>query len=145
MISGDMSVTDFAMILWKNKIKVGTLALALVLGPGLYDVWEKKRAAEQLEASRNSVDTAASIAGMMIMNAWKSCTQIGIVNDMDRCATYQGRLLQEQAAPMMAKMALAHRDSYYKNCQQFYAVEYCGQLLLRSVELSNAQSKNSNE
>lgn len=144
MIRGDMSVTEFVMVLWENKIKTGLFILAIAFGPGLYDDWQKKRAAEQLEADRKSVDSDASIAGMMLMNAWKSCSQIGIGNDIDGCAKYEGRLLQEQAAPMLAKMAVEHRDSYYKSCQRFYAYEYCGQLLRRSIALSNAQSKSSN-
>lgn len=126
MIRGEMSVADFVMVLWNNKIKVGILILGVIFGPSLYDDWQKKRAAEQFEVDRTSVDTDASIAGMMLMNAWTSCSQIGIVNDMERCAKYQARLLQEQAAPMLAKMAIDQRDSYYKNCQKFYAYEYCG-------------------
>jgi hypothetical protein len=145
MIRGDMSVTEFVALLWEHKIKVGLLFLAFAVGPGLYDDWQKKRAAEQFEADRRSVDTDASVAGMMLMNAWTSCSQIGIVNDMEGCAKYQARLLQEQAAPMLAKIAIEQRDSYYKNCQRFYAYEYCGQLLRRSVALSNAQSKNNHE
>jgi len=45
---------------------------------------------------------------------------------------------------MLAKIAVDHRDSYYKNCQRFHPYEYCSQLLQRSVALSNAQSKKSN-
>jgi len=73
VIHGGMTVTEFVMILWNNKIKVGLLILAVIFGPGLYDDWQKKRTAEQLEADRKSVDTDASIAGMMLMNAWTSC------------------------------------------------------------------------
>ncbi len=145
MIRRDMSVTEFAVILWEHKIKIGLFFLALAVGPGLYNDWQKRRAAEQFDADRKSVDTDASVAGIMLMNAWTSCSQIGIVNDMEGCAKYQARLLQEQAAPMLAKMAIEQRDSYYKNCQRFYAYEYCGQLLKRSVALSNAQTKSSHE
>src|SRR5262245_25612366 len=112
MIRGDMTVTEFVMVLWNNKIKVAVVLLAIVFGPARYDDWQKKRAAEQLEADRKSVDTDASIAGVMLMRAWKSCAQIGIVNDMERCAAYEGRLLQEQAAPPLAKLAIEHRASY---------------------------------
>lgn len=145
MISGDMSVTEFFTALWGNKIKIGLLILAVILGPGLYDDWQKKRGAERLEVERKSVDRDASIAGMMLVNAWKSCSHIGIVNDMERCANYQGRLLQEQAAPILAKTALEHRNSYYTNCQRFHGYEYCGQLLKRAFELSYAKNGNSNE
>jgi hypothetical protein len=145
MIRGDVSVADLVTVLLNNKIKVGILILAAVFGPGLFDDWQKTRAAEQFEVDRKSVDTEASIAGMMLINAWTNCSRIGIVNDMERCAKYQARLLQEQAAPMLAKVALEQRDSYYKNCQRFYTYDYCGQLLGRSLALSNAQRMNSHE
>lgn len=145
MIRGDMTVTEFVMAMWNNKIKVGLLILAIALGPGLYDDWQKQRAAEKLEADRKSVDTDASIAGIMLANAWKSCRDIGIVNDMERCAAYDGRLLQEQAAPMLAKLAIDYRVSFYKSCQRFHPGEYCQQLLQRSLSLSVAQGNRKND
>lgn len=75
------------------------------------------------------------------MSAWRGCRDIGIVNDMERCATYDGKLIQEQSAPILAKMAIEHRDAYYNNCLRFHQHEYCGQLLQRSVALSNAQGE----
>lgn len=105
MIQRDMMVTEFTMALWNNKISVAALIFAIIFGPDLYDDWQKKRAADQLEADRSSEDTDVSIAGAMLMSSWKSCAQIGSVNDMDRCAAYNGRILQEQTAPMLAKMA----------------------------------------
>jgi hypothetical protein len=145
MISGDKTLTEFVMLLWNNKIKVGLLILAIALGPGLYDDWQKKQAAEKLEADRKSVDHEASVAGMMLASAWKSCRDIGIVNDMGRCAAYEGRLLQEQAAPMLAKMAIEHRASFYKTCQRFHPNEYCQQLLQRSLSLSVAHGNRKSE
>jgi hypothetical protein len=141
VIRGDMTVTDFVHVLWNNKIKVMFLILALAFGPGLYDEWKMKQAAKRLDADRASVYRDASITGMMLMNAWRGCRDIGIVNDMERCAKYDGKLIQEQAAPMLAKMAIEHRDAYYKNCLRFHQHEYCGQLLQRSVALSNAQGE----
>lgn len=90
---------------------------------------------------RVSVDLDASITGMMLVSAWRSCRDIGIVNGMDRCAKYDGKLLQEQSASMLAKMAIEHRDAYYKNCLRFHQSEYCGQLLQRSFALSYAQGE----
>ena len=66
MTSGDTTVTEFVILLWNNKIKVGLLILAIVLGLGLYDDWQKERAAAKLEADRKSVDHEASVAGMML-------------------------------------------------------------------------------
>ena len=78
---------------------------------------------------------------MMLMRAWRACRDIGIVNDMERCATYDGKLIQEQAAPILAKMAIEHRGGYLKNCLRFHQIEYCGQLLQRSLAISNAQGE----
>jgi hypothetical protein len=139
MIRGDMSVTEFFVLLWSNKVKVALLILALAFGPGVYRDWQQQRAEARLVAAREAVDFDASIAGMMIVNAWRSCRDIGIVNDMERCAAYDGRLLQEQSAPMLAKLAIEHRASYYKNCFRFHSEEFCGQLLRRSVALSDAR------
>lgn len=140
MSQRDMTVSELVKVLWNNKIKVAALLLAIVFGPGVYGDWQEKRAARQLEADRRSVNTDASIAGAMLMSAWKSCAQIGIVNDMERCAAYRGELLQEQATSPLAKLAIERR-AYYKNCQRFHPYWYCQQLLDRSVRLSNAQSK----
>lgn len=139
MIHGDMTVTEFVMVLWNNKIKVALFILAIAFGPGVYDDRKNKRAVEKLEADRVSVDYEASIAGIMLASAWKSCRDIGIVNEMERCAAYEGRLVQEQSAPMLAKMAIEHRASFYERCQRFHLDEYCKQLLQRSLALSVAQ------
>lgn len=141
MIHPNMSVTDFVMTLWKNKVKVVLVAVALAFGPGLYADWQRKRAVEQEESDRRAVDTEASLAGMMLADAWRACSKIGIVNDMDRCAAYQPRLIQEQAAPLLAKTAVDQRDSYVKRCQRFYQGTYCSKLLQRAVEISVAQGK----
>ena len=141
MIHGNMSVTDFVMTLWSNKFKVVLVVAALAFGPSIYTDWQRKRAAEQLKADRQAVDSDASVAGMMLASAWKGCSQIGIVNDMERCAAFQPRLIQEQTAPILAKSAVGQRAAYYKSCQRFYPATYCGQLLQRSLQLSLAQSK----
>ena len=139
MINGNMTVTEFVMVLWHNKIKVGLLILAIAFGPYVYDDWKNTRAVQKLEADRASVDHEASIAGMMLASAWKSCRDIGIVNEMERCAVYEGRLIQEQSVTMLAKMAIEHRASFYERCQRFHIDEYCKQLLQRSMALSFAQ------
>jgi hypothetical protein len=135
-----ITVTEFAALVWRNKVKAGLLALAIVSGPPLYEEWAEKRAAQEAAEAKGAVPTDASIAGMMLLSAWKSCTQIGIA-DVNACATYQGELLQEQAAPILAKTAVGQRDAFVKNCTRFYAYEHCRQLLDRAIRLSNAQSK----
>lgn len=139
MIRRDMTVTEFAKVLWSNKIKVMLLVFALVFGPGLYDDWQQKQAAEKLDADRASVFSDASITGMMMTDAWRSCRDIGIGDDMKRCSKYDGKLIQEQTAPVFAKIAIEHRDSYFKHCLRFHQQEYCDQLLQRSIDISNAQ------
>lgn len=139
MIRADMSVTEFVTTLWNNKVKVALLVAAVVFGPGLYESWQASRAAEKLEAERNAVDTNASLAGMMLASAWRSCSQIGIGNDIDGCAKYQARLLQEQGAPLLAKVAVQQRDTYWQGCLRFHPQDYCAQLLQRAFQLSLAQ------
>lgn len=141
MIRGDMSVSEFIGVLWENKIRVGLLFLAMAVGTELFDRWQEWRAAKQLNVDRESVDIDASVAGMMLVEAWTSCSQIGIVDNLESCAKYQARLLQEQVAPMLAGKAIALRDSYYKKCQRFYTDEYCEKLITRSVEISYAQTR----
>jgi len=140
MNRGEITVTEFVMLLWVNKIKVTLLILAVALGPGFYEDWTARRTEEKLARDRDAVDTQASIAGMMLLSAWKSCSQIGI-SDINACSRYEGRLLQEQAAPVLAKTAGEQRDSYLKSCQRFYEFDYCKRLLERSIQLSNLQSK----
>ncbi len=141
MIRGDMTIKEFVMALWDNKIKVVLLISALAFGPGLYDDWQEKRTAEKLEADRASVFSDASVTGMMMWNAWRSCRDIGILNDLEACSKYDGKLIQEQVAPVYAKMAVEHRDAYFQKCLRFHQQEYCGLLLQRSFALSNAQSE----
>lgn len=140
MIRADMSVTEFLTALWGNKVKIALVAAAVMFGPGLYDSWQASRAAEQLETDRKAVDTNASVAGMMLASAWRSCSEIGIVNDIDGCSKFQARLLQEQAAPMLAKMAVQQREAYWQGCLRFHPQEYCGQLLQRALQLSFTQA-----
>jgi hypothetical protein len=140
MIRGDMSVTEFAMLCWNNKGKVLVAIAAVVLLPPLFDEWAQKRVADRLAAEREGVNTSASVVGMMLVSAWRSCVKIGI-NDIDRCSTYEGQLLQEVAAPQLAKMAIVQRNDYYSSCRKFYAPKYCDQLLTRSVNLSAASKE----
>lgn len=140
MNRGDMTLTEFVMLLWENKFKVALLILAVALATGLYQNWAAKTAVEERARDRDAVDTQASIAGMMLISAWKSCSRIGI-SDINVCSRYEGRLLQEQAAPILAKTAVEQRDSYLKGCQRFYEFDYCKRLLERSIQLSNLQSK----
>ncbi len=140
MIRGDMSVTEFVMLCWNNKGKVLVAIAAAIVLPPLFDEWTQKRAADKLTAEREGVNTSASLAGMMLVSAWRGCVKIGI-NDIDRCSTYEGKLLQEVAAPQLAKMAIEQRNGYSSSCRKFYAPEYCDQLLTRSVNLSAASKE----
>lgn len=139
------SIVNFVNTIFNNKFKIALLLLTIVFGPDVYNDWQKNRAAARLEADRKSVDLEASSAGMLLASAWKDCAQIGIVNNMEGCATYQGRLLQEMAAPQIAKVAIAQRTSYYQKCERFYAREYCGKLLERALMLSHTQGEQQNQ
>jgi hypothetical protein len=140
LIHEDMTVNDLMLLLRKNKIKVAAMILAIAIFPSLYDDWSASRSAEKLKSDRDEVGTQASIAGMMLFNAWKSCTQIGI-SDISTCSRHEGQLLQEKPASLLAKTAVEQRDSYLKHCQRFYDFDYCKRLLERSIQISSAQSK----
>lgn len=135
-----MPVTEFASLLWANKIKTALVVLAIAFGPNLYENWSKKRDVERKEEERKSVGISASVTGMMILGAWKSCNRIGIA-DIDSCSRYEGQLIQEQAAPALARTAVENRNGYLKTCLKFFDYEYCRQLLNRAVQLSAAESK----
>lgn len=108
---------------------------AIAIGEPLYQDWSKKRDREQLSNEKQSVDIEASFAGIMMWEAYKACVSIGIPH-LDKCAKYEGQLLQEKAAPILAKAALERRDGYDKLCWRFYSKEYCQELLSRSFKLS---------
>lgn len=137
-----MTVTEFATWLWAKRWWGFWLVIAAIFGPPAFDEYSKKTLAANLEVEREGVNTSASLAGMMLVSAWRSCTQIGI-QDVDACSKYEGKLLQELGAPILAKTAANHRDGYYASCSKFYSTSYCNQLLTRSVNLSAAQRQTS--
>lgn len=139
MIHSDMPFIEFLRTLWKNKVKVAAVVLAVIVVPGWFADWRERRDAERLEAARQAIDTEASTTGMLLANAWFACRDIGIVNDLERCAAYEGKLIQEIAAPQLAKMAIQKRSEYHSNCPKLRPPEYCNSLLSRSVQLSVAQ------
>ncbi len=114
----------------------GGIVLFFLLEPTI-DRWQSKRLAEQREAEKAAVNVEASLAGMLFVGAWRDCLRIGI-NDVQACASYEGKLLQEIAAPKMAQQALKQSQSFYANCTRFHAYEYCYALLRRSIQLSAA-------
>jgi hypothetical protein len=127
-------------ILQEHSSKLIVLFLAAIAGPGLYKGWSESRAEAALREERESVGHKASTAGIMWVGAWKACVQIGI-RDVDACSKYKGVLLQEIGAPVQAKLAIEHRDTYAKSCFKFHTEEYCQQLFNRSIQLSSVQSK----
>jgi hypothetical protein len=110
-------------------------AVVVIVAWGAYDDWSKQREIEKQAAEKKSVSTQASLAGIQMVEAFKTCARIGI-NDLDRCAKYEGQLLQELAAPLFAKNSLDVRDGYFKVCLRFYSKDYCNNLLIRSINLS---------
>lgn len=122
---------------WTCYLIVG-FSIAAVLGVvawSAYDDWSRQREIEKQAKEKQSVGTQASIAGIELWAAYKACTRIGI-NSIDQCAKYEGQLLQEVAAPQLAKVALDARSEYYKLCERFYTEESCIKLLNRSWYLS---------
>lgn len=128
----------------RNWSKVAFGALVLLIAIPVYQDWSKQHAVEvaarETKAAIDRVGTDASIAGSMLWGAYKACTKIGI-QSMQTCANYEGNLLQEKAAPILASTALDQRALYDKNCQQLYTKEYCDQLLNRAFQLSQNETK----
>lgn len=134
-----------ANVIRHNKGKIALIGLALAFGPGIYADWEKQHAAAQLAEDKKSVDLEASSAGMVIAGAWRGCANIGILNNMEGCAAYQGQLIQEMVAPKVAAVAIEQRSNYYVKCERFYPHEYCAKLLARAVQISYAQGERKND
>lgn len=128
----------------RNWSKVAFGGFLLLIAIPIYQDWSKQHAievaAKETKVALERVGTDASIAGSMLWGAYNACTKIGIQN-MQTCAKYEGNLLQEKAAPILASMALDRKASYDKNCQQVYAKEYCDQLLNRAFHLSQNETK----
>jgi hypothetical protein len=132
-----MSVADFVSLCIRNKARIVVGIIAALVVPPLYSAWAERQAHDALVAEREGVNTSASLAGMMLVSAWRGCVRIGI-NDVAQCSTYEGKLIQEMTAPPLAKAALQQRDDFLGSCRKFYTQEYCVQLLNRSVSLSAA-------
>lgn len=121
-------------------ICVAAAAIIAVVAWNAYDDWSKRREVERVEQEKQSVSTKASLAGIVWWEAYKNCARIGI-GDLDKCSTYNGQLLQEKVAPILAKSAVEARDEYFNLCGRHYPDEYCKRLINRSVYLSQ-QSNN---
>lgn len=119
--------------------QLALVAFVAALAYPAYQDWSKQRAKEVAErekkAALDRIGTDASFAGAMLSNAHKACRRIGI-QDLSTCSNYEGPLLQEKAPPMLAKMALDHRNAYLATCPKVYAKDYCEQLLIRAFQLS---------
>lgn len=128
--------------------KVTFVALLLFFAYPVYQSWAKERAVKVAEQERKAamdrVGTDASIAGSMLWGAYKACARIGIP-DIAKCAKYEGVLLQEKAAPVLAQLAVDQRASYDSSCQKVYATEYCYNLLNRAFQLSRTAPESRQE
>lgn len=132
--AGDISLrliqTGFA-ILGTTAVICGIVFAAF----SLYQDWDKKRQKEEFEVERQSIGTSASITGMSLVSAFKSCQRIGIP-DLKKCQEYKGMLVQELGAPIAAKIAIEEQVNYNQKCNRHYSTDYCHQLLKRAVQLS---------
>jgi len=112
-----------------------------ILAPVAVEWWEARQAEtkkQEREAAIDRVNTGASIAGALLATAYRSCSRIGI-DSIERCADYEGKLLQEIGAPMSAQMALGQRKEYNDHCLTLYDAKYCNGLLNRAFQLSLAE------
>jgi hypothetical protein len=105
---------ELITVLARNWSKVAFGAFLVVIAVHVYEDWSKQHAIEvaagEKRAALERVGTDASMAGSMLWGAYKACTKIGIPN-MQTCAKYEGTLLQEKAAPLLASVALDQKAS----------------------------------
>lgn len=124
---------------WSKIALAGLVALILVpVGRDWYKDHETQAAKRKQQAAIDSINLGASLVGTYLASAVRSCTRIGIP-EISTCAAYTPKLLQEQAAPMMAKMALDQQSSYSKDCHKLYDEKYCYDLMNRAFQLSLAE------
>lgn len=81
-----------------------------------------------------AIGTDASITAAMLVSAIRSCQIVG-VGEIDRCAELKGTLIADQTAQMLATVAVAQRNDYWKNCQASFDQEYCNQLIQRAIAI----------
>lgn len=119
-------------------IAIACISAVLVVARDAYEDWSKHREADRVEQEKNIINSRASVVGVMIWSAYKECVRIGI-NDFDRCSSYNGQLIQEKAAPLLAKSAVAAKDDYLNLCERHHPIRYCADLLNHSIQLSQNQ------
>lgn len=137
-----MNSNTFTKFLGQNWSKVVFAGLALLIAYPVYKDWSKQHAievaAKEKKEAMDRIGTDASISGAMYSAAYKACSRIGIPN-VEQCAKYEGTLLQEKAAPILAATAVDQRMSYEKSCYKLFTQEYCYNLLNRAYYLSQSE------
>jgi len=137
-----MTVTKFVNLLARNWSKVAFGSFALLIAARATQDWWRQHQVETVAKERKQaieqIGIDASIAGSMYAAAYKACAKIGIPN-VEQCAKYEGLLLQEKAAPMLAFTAVEQHASYNMNCKKLYADKYCYDLLNRAFHLSQSE------
>ena len=115
--------------------------MLLIAIPTTQDWWKRHQIETAVKEKKQAIEQIgmdASMAGSMYTTAYKACVKIGIPN-VEQCAKYEGVLLQEKAAPMLASTAVGQRMSYDANCKKLYDEKYCFDLLNRAFHLSQSE------
>lgn len=110
----------------------------LIAAPLVTDWWKQHQKDAEAQEKKDAVAKVgidASLAAMAVWGAYKECRKIGI-QDIVQCSQYKAVLLQEQAAPILAKTAVDMRADYNVSCRKQYQGEYCDHLLNRAFHLS---------
>lgn len=119
----------------------------LVLGIVMFWYWmataeerEKKAAAERHQAEADGLGFSASIAAGTMLSAWRSCKAVGI-SSVPECVTHKGPLLQDQTAPVIAKVAMDSYNDWNAACLRHYDGPYCNDFFNRALAVSDASRK----
>ena len=134
-----MNSNTLTKFLGQNWSKVVFAGLVLLIAYPAYKDWSKQHtievAAREEKEAIDRIGTDASVTGAMYWTAYKACSRIGIPN-VEQCAKYEGTLLQEKAAPILATTAVDQRMSYDKSCIKLFTQDSCYNLLNRAYILS---------
>lgn len=122
---------------------VGGVCAAVVLGAFAWHWckdWSSENDRKALAQERQAVGTEASLTANLLVAAYKACRPLGL--DVRACVSHTGPLIQDQAAPAVASLAVERQGAYEAACRRHYEVQYCNDLLTRAIGIEWQTSRN---
>ena len=97
---------------------------------------------QKREKTIAAIGTDASVTAAMFVSAARSCQVVG-VNDIERCVQLKSSLIADQAAQIIASVAVDKTKEYWKKCQADFSQDYCNQLIQRAVAIEYRKPRTS--